>query len=180
MDWVRIKGPLAREFMYALGTTEDKPWTRATNPDEVRCVLRKLQVLAVKYPPEADCIAVSLLYYLASVCTRHQPALSQARPLALRIREAMEEHLAYELSITALATTFRISRSKLFQEFKKIFGKSPFEVMDEIRMQNARKLLKSTDMSIKEIALSSGYRDPLYFTKRFRNKYGLTPSEFRK
>lgn len=180
MDWIRIKGPLAREFMYALGTTEDHPYTRAVKPDEVCRVLRKLQVLAVKYPPEADCIAVSLLYYLASVCTHHQPEVSRTLPLALRIREAMEEHLAYGLNIKAIATTFRISRSKLFQEFKKIFGKSPLEVMENIRMQNARKLLESTEMSVKEIALSSGYKDPLYFSKRFKNKYGVPPSEFRK
>ncbi|MBP3742789.1 MAG: helix-turn-helix transcriptional regulator, partial [Treponema sp.] len=48
------------------------------------------------------------------------------------------------------------------------------------RLEKARQLLESTDLSIKEITAEVGYNDQNYFSRIFKNKYGLSPKEYRK
>jgi AraC-like DNA-binding protein len=180
IDWIRLKGPLAGEFMRLLGTTEDRPWARAAEPEEARTLMHELQVLATDYPEQADLTAISMLHRLAAACAPFNPEPVGDRPLARRIREAMDQHIGSGMNVTDYARAFRMSRSNLFLLFKDTFGKSPVQVLNDIRLERAKALLKNTDMSIAEVAFASGYRDPLYFSRKFRKITGKPPSGFRK
>jgi AraC-like DNA-binding protein len=59
-------------------------------------------------------------------------------------------------------------------------GESPARYLDGIRIRKAQELLIGTSRSVKEISLEVGYRDPLYFSRAFRRKVGLSPKAFRK
>jgi AraC-like DNA-binding protein len=179
MDWVRVGGPMAADLSRAMGTTEARPWNHAADPKRARELIRNLHVLTAEYPPQADLLAVATLHQIAAACAHERPVPTGDRPLALRIRDAMHQHVASGMNITDYAQAFKIARSHFFTLFKETFGKSPIEVLTEIRMDRAKDLLKNTDLSMKEVAFASGYSDPLYFSRLFRRRTGMPPSKFR-
>jgi hypothetical protein len=64
--------------------------------------------------------------------------------------------------------------------FKRIKGVSPRDYMLGRRMEQARSLLKNSSLSVSRIADHLGYNDVYFFSKQFKQKTGMTPSEFRK
>lgn len=67
--------------------------------------------------------------------------------------------------------------SKLFKEEK---GETFINFISDKRLEKSRQLLETTDLSIKEITADVGYNDQNYFSRIFKNKYGLSPKEYRK
>ena len=65
------------------------------------------------------------------------------------------------------------------RRFLGVFGMTPYAYMLSQRMNHARRLLASTDRSIKEIALSVGYDDPAYFTRVFTREVRITLTAYR-
>ncbi|MBA4388847.1 MAG: hypothetical protein C0404_12765 [Verrucomicrobia bacterium] len=179
MDWIRLKGPAAGEFMRLMGTTEDHPWARASRPKQARALMRQLQTLALDYPPQADLNALAVLHQLAAACAPYKADQAHSRPIAAKIKEAMEQHVRSGMNVTDYARAFRISRSTMFLKFRETFNKSPIEILEEIRFNCAKRLLLQTDMSVSEVASSAGYRNPVYFSRHFRNRTGRSPSQFR-
>jgi YesN/AraC family two-component response regulator len=83
------------------------------------------------------------------------------------------------LSVEKIGETIGLSRSQLYKKCLVLTGKSPVDIVQEIRMQNALNLLKNTSLSVSDIAYSVGYSDPRYFSNRFKKMIGTTPSEIR-
>ena len=84
-----------------------------------------------------------------------------------------------DIRIPELAKAEHLSVSRYNFLFKKQFGVSPSKYILRLRMNCARDLLSSTDLSIKQISLLSGYTDPHFFSKMFKAAVGLSPSEYR-
>lgn len=64
-------------------------------------------------------------------------------------------------------------------KIKALTGISPVELLRDMRLREARRLLTTTELSISEIAYEAGFSTPAYFTKCFSEAYGQTPSELR-
>ena len=64
--------------------------------------------------------------------------------------------------------------------FRRQVGMSPMQYVTLSRLNHARTLLRSTDLSVMEIAMQCGYTDMSNFIRRFRRQYGMTPLQFRK
>lgn len=73
-----------------------------------------------------------------------------------------------------------ISKSTLIRTFKKDFGITPYQFLLQEKIRVARSLLKTTRMSVKEIAALLCFTDERYFTMYFRQHVGRTPSEYRR
>src|SRR5262245_53785966 len=78
-----------------------------------------------------------------------------------------------------LADLVNLSGSRLRHLFKQETGTTPAQYLKAIRLRKAATLLRTTFMSIKEIAMSVGLTTPSYFVREFRKSYGMTPTEFR-
>ncbi len=79
-----------------------------------------------------------------------------------------------------LASQLSISQSQLYRKLKAITGKSVALYIRSVRLQRAYELLKTTNLSIKEIAYDCGFSNPNWFAKAFRETFDKTPSEVRK
>lgn len=98
--------------------------------------------------------------------------ISQAQK---RIRESLES----ELSIQQLAELSNMSYSSFRKLFKEFTGLSPMAYQQDLRLQRAKELLSTTNLSIKEIAYRLQFESPDYFSAKFRAKTGLRPTDFR-
>jgi AraC-like DNA-binding protein len=92
----------------------------------------------------------------------------------------IEEHLAESVSLGTIAKQAAMSISKFTVTFRKHTGFSAGAYINRLRMEKAMDLLKNTQASIAEITDMVGYKFPANFCTAFLEKFGVTPSEFRK
>ncbi len=85
----------------------------------------------------------------------------------------------YNLGIDYMAERLNINGVYFSQLFKKDMGISFIEYLNRVRLANAQRLLKETNLKIKDIAKETGYADSHYFGIWFKDKTGLTPSQYR-
>jgi AraC family transcriptional regulator of arabinose operon len=84
-----------------------------------------------------------------------------------------------DLSLKDLSIQFHLHPTYISNRFKEIFGKSPIQVQRELKIDRAKKLLKSTQMSVTEIAHSVGFPGIPGFTRLFKSYVGISPSQYR-
>ncbi|HJB27539.1 MAG TPA: helix-turn-helix transcriptional regulator, partial [Candidatus Blautia faecavium] len=84
------------------------------------------------------------------------------------------------IRITDIADYVCVNRSYLYTLFRNELKMSPKEYLANYRLTRAAELLVITDFSVESVAFSCGYQDPLVFSKAFKGKNGLTPSQYRK
>lgn len=96
------------------------------------------------------------------------------------IRKYIEDHFQTHLSIEKLAKKFKISTTSLKQNFKKLYGHSPYEVLKRYRMEVAAFKLRLSTEAIGKIASEVGYENPSKFSAAFHSIYGVSPKDYRK
>lgn len=96
-----------------------------------------------------------------------------------RTIEYMKQHLNEPLRAATLAAVANMSLPHYFAQFKRLIGSSPIDYLIKLRMEHARRLLAETSWSVKEVAVSLGYDDPLYFSRVFKSINQAPPSDFR-
>ncbi len=104
-----------------------------------------------------------------------------ASPFLSRFREAVEARLSdSDLSVDDLAADMNLSRVQLYRKVKAVTGSSPVELLRTARLNRAYQLLLTTDKSVSEVAYAVGFTAPSYFTKCFKEEYGMVPGDVRK
>ncbi len=73
------------------------------------------------------------------------------------------------------------SRTAMFKAFKNAYNETPLEYLTNLRITKSKELLtnKLNNLSISEVSQIVGFNDPLYFSRVFSKKTGMSPSEFR-
>ncbi len=91
----------------------------------------------------------------------------------------LRENYDKPIDFSAIADMQAISASYLTRLFHDRAGTSPSKYLADYRMQQARKLLADSTLSVKEIAARVGYPDPFHFSKSFKNLVGMSPAQYR-
>ncbi len=97
-----------------------------------------------------------------------------------QITDWMAEHLAEECSLERLAAQAGLSKFHFQRLFKSATGVSPSHYQIDLRMNEGRRLLRETKMSVVDVALEVGYANPSHFARLFRRETGLSPSDYRR
>ncbi|MBT8145420.1 MAG: helix-turn-helix domain-containing protein [Gammaproteobacteria bacterium] len=99
--------------------------------------------------------------------------------LIIKIQEWLQNHHQESIQIEALARKFKISTRSLNRRFKAAARMTPLQYLQRIRIEQAKQLLKQSNLTIAEIAYSAGYQDSSHFGSLFRKQTGITPMEYR-
>jgi AraC-like DNA-binding protein len=91
----------------------------------------------------------------------------------------ISRHLNEPIKVTQLAEMANLSPSYFWALFKQKTGYAPIDFMIRLRMDQACHLLDSTDMTVKKIAATLGYKDSLYFSRAFKTIHGVAPTIYR-
>ncbi|MBD3242572.1 MAG: helix-turn-helix domain-containing protein [Chitinivibrionales bacterium] len=110
---------------------------------------------------------------------RHGPGQPISREMSL-VREYIEANLHRDIRLGRLARVANLSISQFSNLFRRAFGASPLQYVNELRMKRAAMLLCDNSLGVKHIAALTGFDDPLYFSKRFRRRWGVSPREYRR
>ncbi|MNX68031.1 Sensor histidine kinase TmoS [compost metagenome] len=84
-----------------------------------------------------------------------------------------------KFSVEDLAEKLNVSRVQLYRKVKAIIGINISDHINNVKLEKAAELLKSNTMNISEIAYSLGFSSPNYFSTAFKNKFGLSPKEYK-
>ena len=93
-----------------------------------------------------------------------------------KAKEYINENFHKDISLDDVSKVVDISPYYFSKLFKQEAGKNFIEYLTEVRLRNARSLLRNPQYSIKEICVRSGYSDPNYFSRIFKKYEGVTPS----
>lgn len=105
---------------------------------------------------------------------------SQEEQFMKNLIELMNEHIDnFDLNIDFLASEMGMSRTVFFNKLKSLTGFSPVEFVREMRIERAADYIRNTSYTVSEISFRVGIEDPRYFSRCFKLKYGMTPSEYR-
>ena len=100
--------------------------------------------------------------------------------MAQAIRIIQKQFSSPSFSITAIAQELGMSDSKFSVEFKQAYHLTPLQFLTMQRMRLARRLLRQTNMPIKDIAIECGYYEITGFNRRFKAYTSMTPQQYRK
>ena len=96
-----------------------------------------------------------------------------------RVMEIMHEQMDNsKLTIDEFAQELGMGRTVFYQKLKSIVGLSPIDFVREMRIKRAKQLMETGEYNVSTIAYMTGFNDPKYFSKCFKKKYGVSPSEF--
>lgn len=98
-----------------------------------------------------------------------------------RLLQLIHDHMSCEdLTIESLGEMMGMSRVQLFRRVKQEFQMSPNELLRTTRMEQAERLLRSTQLNVSEVAYRVGYSSVKYFSKCFKEHFGHIPSDVRR
>ena len=154
---------------------------------EALLLLQKLADLEEKKEtnPQYEYDVLANLAEIWQIILRHADIGAPAAedPVSIRMRqflEYIEENLEQEISLEEMAASAGVSKTEVLRCFHKTLQTTPYSYVMEVRLAKAADLLAQTGLSVGEIASRTGFNQQSYFGKRFKEKTGMTPLEYRK
>ncbi len=100
--------------------------------------------------------------------------------LIIKIQEWLQGHYQEAISLQALAARFELGVRSFNRRFRNAVKQSPLQYLQEVRLEQAKSLLKLSNLTIAEIAFAVGYQDASHFTSLFKRMNAVTPNEYRR
>lgn len=100
-------------------------------------------------------------------------------PLISRAQYWLNNHMTTEVDFSLLSKALNISQRTLIRRFKQAVGTTPLNYLQNLRIEQAKALLSQSPLTVADIMLQIGYRDPSAFNRLFKQRVGITPSAYR-
>lgn len=182
--WIGFNGENAKEYLRMAGLGSSHLTYRSSHSKELKQIVVRMLKNNTSSPTD-QFLMQSLLYSFFAVLSRD---IAVAPPSAsdgdnLYIRRAVEfihNNYSNAIHVSDIASYVCIDRSYLYTLFRRNIGVSPQDYLTNCRITCAAELLSVSNLPVSGVALSCGYQDPLVFAKAFKQKKGLSPSQYRK
>ena len=96
------------------------------------------------------------------------------------VKKFLEEHVTESITISRICTEFCISQTTLMKKFRRETGQGIMDYFTNQKIAEAKRLIRSTSKSFAEIAETLGFNSPNYFSRVFKAREGITPTEYSK
>lgn len=97
----------------------------------------------------------------------------------IQVQLWLQDNLNRDIQLPQVAEQFGMSTRSLNRRFKAATGESPIQFLQSTRLENAKDLLQTSNLSVAEVAYKVGYQDVSNFSKRFKSMMSTTPSGYR-
>lgn len=180
-SWIGLKGLKAEETIGRSTIFEDLV-VHLPETSRIPAIFSRLQT--GRMTDNSDLLYNSCAWDMVYQLSQEVPANKNTKDLSAAdyvelILTYVGQHFEESISVQEIADHLSLDRSYVHRIFKKKMNMSVKEYILSLRLANACSYLIYTDLSISDIARSVGYDDVLYFSKLFRKKKGLSPSNYR-
>lgn len=125
----------------------------------------------------------NLTEILSLLCSSCYPAAksvsSNAAWYLIEMKDFLDNHYQQDFSLRQFEETFKINRYRLCREFSACYGLPPLQYLTRKRLDEAKKILLTTDFSIHEVSSIIGYENTKHFINLFKKYESMTPGKFR-
>ena len=180
MDWLAVDGDRVESLLELIGITTEHPYRRgAVSHAAMHAVEQVVQALADAdgWSPATALELQGLIHTLFAKLVSDYTTASAAKPSSW-IHDCikyMELHAAEGITVQQVADYAGVHRSYFSKVFSDQVGISPQKFMQKIRMEKAERLLRDSNATVTEIALSLGYPNLYTFTRAFKQYYNVSP-----
>jgi AraC-like DNA-binding protein len=126
--------------------------------------------------PRGECVGICGVMHPIATPKEQLERFKRLTPAIHYLEQRYREHV----QLSELVEHCGLSSTHIHRLFQRLLRMSPAEYLLALRLQEARRLLATTDKPLSAIAVSTGFFDQSHFTKRFRKVTGMTPTQFRK
>lgn len=182
--WIEFNGKIANLLQDENCLDSDNPVIHIGYNETLIDSFKKIVKLVSTEQQVHQCLLAGELFQILVQIEllRKQTIPVDKKDIGEKIKEAkiyMYENMNHNIMLNELAKKLGISYSLFRTEFKHLTGLSPAQFHIELRIRRAKKLLRTTNKSIKYIALEIGFESYNYFSRLFKRKVKLSPMEFR-
>jgi len=181
--WIGFDGADARILMDAAGYSLDKPVLHPNSPEKIHQLI--MDIYQCRGQEIYQLISMTAKFYSLLACliedaARKSQALTSLTGLAhaQRACDFIANNYSEPITIEDIASHANLSRSQLYRVFIKHISVSPLQYLREFRLRQACTIMQQHPESIKNIAYTVGFDNPLYFSTIFKRSIGKTPSEY--
>lgn len=182
--WIGFNGEYAKNYLEKIGLGGEKVIFQSTQGDSLKNIVMEM-LEHRSFDMKNEYVLQSLLYKFFSVLA-DRPALptfqnkTNENEYVRKAIDFIQNFYNHQIKLTDIAKFVSLNRSYLSSIFKKETGISIQEYLTVFRLSRAAELLRITDLTIEQVAQSCGYNDPLVFSKNFKKRMNLTPTQYRK
>lgn len=180
--WVHFTGGEVENILDRYHIPHECIFRAGVYPEYVRIyeeMIRELQLCRKGYPE----LLPLLLTQLLLLTDRHRGEGKKTGSAVISEIEAaaryFNEHYNRDISVEEYAASVHMSTCWFIRRFKQVLKITPMQYILSLRITNAKALLETKDMSVKEISHAVGFSNPLYFSRIFTKTVGISPTEYR-
>ncbi|MDL2249311.1 AraC family transcriptional regulator [Lachnospiraceae bacterium OttesenSCG-928-J05] len=183
--WIGFDGTKCQDYIKKLGISMSHPIFKTSYGPELKNLITEMlshSKIGEYHDYFLQGYFFHFLGYLAKELTVELPYKPNEKQ-TFYIKKAIEyigNNYVHEITVQNVADFVCINRSYLCTLFKNELGISPQKYLSDFRIDRGRDMLSMSDLSIESIASSCGYKNPLVFSKAFKQKIGMSPRDYRK
>jgi AraC-like DNA-binding protein len=181
--WATFQGDYAVRLQQNGFLSADAPLHRIGLQDKIvqhfRAILDRLRFEEIGFPQEIAAEVLAIIAAVLSAAKSSAPS-SGNYELVRRAKNVIEAQTEGPLVIETLASTLGLSAGHFRQLFKQQTGLSPYQYHQQLKINRAKSLLRSTDLTIKQIAKIVGFESVYSFSKLFKKKTAVSPHQWLK
>ncbi len=182
--WIGFHGRRAEEYLKDVGLWNGRLIFQCDQGEELkRLVFRMLKNYTIT---DTDQFLLEgslyLFFSILAEASAHMPAQGQGAENRY-VKKALgyiQDNYDHSIRVADIAEYVCINRSYLYTLFREHIGCSPQEYLTNYRLARAEEFLRGMELSVESVAYSCGYRDPAAFGRAFKEKYQVTPLQYRK
>lgn len=180
--WVGFNGACANKLVLHLPFRDDMPIHHCKNAELVKQGL--LNIFLSRGPePRNETLMVGYLYLFIATLMQEASELAprnanSSSQYVINAIKYIQFNYSHDISIDDIAKSVGVSRSHLYRVFMSNVGQSPIDYLTNYRISEACSLLKNSQLSIAEVAVSVGFFDQFYFSRVFKKNVGVPPSKY--
>ena len=139
-------------------------------------IYRELLKLPTSEQKSRQLLVMELIYRInAEVCRQVYNKNKPAETPCAQALQYMKDHLERNIGLDQLAQQVHLNKNYLVRLFRENYGRTPIQMLIDLRMERGCDLIANTDMPVAEVAQVCGYASAAYFIAEYKKHFGITP-----
>jgi len=178
--WIIFRGKKAEEAVVEMGFTEDRCVISVEDTSKIaEVILKALKLRGVT--PADNHLRYAFMYQVFHYLCADKKNLVNLEPNGAEIAAAyIKENIRKKITVNGLASMIGFNRSQLFRLFRSTYNMSPNEYILNHRLEVSMSIIRNTNFPLARISEETGFANYENFSRRFKEKFGVKPSEIRK
>lgn len=177
--WIGFQGDEVKDIFSQVGISLQNPVLTVQNGTEVLKLLRTMPSERGAELKQNLAFTANLYAFLSLLAENRRDIATGENVYVETAVKYIKAHYSEDITVDQIAAHIGIGRKYLFAICKRVLGLSPKEFIVNYRMERAKEFLRDAQLPVGSIAYSVGYKDSLAFSKMFKIKTGMSPTEYR-